>query len=326
MKNALTVAAKVAVSVAILYFIFSRIDIGSFWQTVSSVNPGLVLAIYIIFVAIQAFSAFRWSIVVKKDIEVPFPKILSIYFIGFFFNNFFPTLVGGDLVKGYYLYKTTGRGDVSFASIFMDRYSGFTALMAITLVALLLGYPLISDTGLPFFFILLIGGYSAASLVIWIDKLHGWAMRLLDKIHFYSINKKIDTFYKVLMSYRTRPDVLLKIFLCSLVVQGGIIVSYYLLGRGIGMNVPAGYYFLFIPLATAAAMIPVSLSGLGIREGAFVFLFEKAGATQEQALSLSLLFFVITVLSSVLGGIEYVRVGGRKEMGLPDNEGSIGYD
>ncbi len=322
MKNHLTVIAKVAVSAAILYFIFSRIDIRTFWRTVSSVHPALVAAIFFLFVAIQAFSAFRWSMVVKKDMDVPFPKILSIYFIGFFFNNFFPTLVGGDLVKGYYLYRTTGRGDVSFASIFMDRYSGFTALMVITLFALLLGYPLISDTGLPFFFLLLIGGYSAASLVIWIDRLHGWAMRLMDRIHFYSINKKIDTFYRVLMSYRGRPDVLVKIFVCSLVIQGGIIIGYYLLGRGIGMDVPAGYYFLFIPLATAAAMIPLSLSGLGIREGAFVFLFEKAGATQEEALGLSLLFFVITVLSSTIGGIEYIRVGGRKEMGLPDGEGT----
>ncbi|MDP2688907.1 MAG: lysylphosphatidylglycerol synthase domain-containing protein, partial [Deltaproteobacteria bacterium] len=62
------------------------------------------------------------------------------------------------------------------------------------------------------------------------------------------------------------------------------------------------------------AMLPISLSGLGLREGAFVFLFTRVGATQEQALTLSLMWFAIAAIVSVIGGIEYVRMGGRKEV------------
>ncbi|MBI2411860.1 MAG: flippase-like domain-containing protein [Deltaproteobacteria bacterium] len=313
MKNVISVIVKIGVSLAILYFLFRNIDLDAFLRTVLSVNPYAVVFVALLFIASQATSTYRWSIILKKDMDISYLRLLSIYFVGMFFNNFLPTMVGGDLVKGYYLYKHTKKGDVSLASIFMDRYSGFSALMVITSIALIFGYPLIKGTGLPFFFVLLIGGFFCMSLIIWVGPLHKWAMDILAKVHFYGINKKIDTFYRVLMGYKSHKDILWKIFVCSVFVQVGVMVGYYFLGRGLGMDVPIAYFFLFIPLTTAVSMLPISLSGLGIREGAFVFLFTRVGATTEQALTLSLMWFVIQALVSIVGGIEYVRMGGKKE-------------
>lgn len=312
MKNVISVIVKIGVSIAILYFLFRNIDLEAFLRTVLAVNPYAVVFVALLFIASQATSAFRWSIILRKDIDISYFKLLSIYFVGMFFNNFLPTMVGGDLVKGYYLYKHTKKGDVSLASIFMDRYSGFSALMVITSIALIFGYPLIKGTGLPFFFALLIGGFTLMSLIIWVGPLHKWAMDMLARVHFYGINKKIDTFYRVLMGYKNHKDILWKIFVCSVFVQVGVMVGYWFLGRGLGMDVPITYFFLFIPLTTAVSMLPISLSGLGIREGAFVFLFTRVGATTEQALTLSLMWFVIQALVSIAGGIEYVRMGGKK--------------
>jgi uncharacterized membrane protein YbhN (UPF0104 family) len=64
-------------------------------------------------------------------------------------------------------------------------------------------------------------------------------------------------------------------------------------------------------------MVPISLAGLGVREGIFIYLFTRIGVSQEAALSLSLLFFFVTLLVSVLGGIEYVRIGGKKAVEAP---------
>lgn len=311
-RNMLSTVVKVGVSLAILYFLFRNINLRAFWSTFISVNPLAVVLVAVLFICTQSISTYRWSVILKKDVEIPYRRLLSIYFIGMYFNNFLPTMVGGDLVKGYYLYKYTKKGDISLASIFMDRYSGFFALITITSVALIFGYSLIKDTGLPGFFALLIGGFTAMSLVIWIGPLHSWVMRILARIHFYGINQKIETFYRVLMGYKHRRDILVKIFICSLLVQGGVMIGYWFLGRGLGMNVGVGYFFLFIPLTTAVAMLPISLSGLGIREGAFVFLFTKVGATQEQALTLSLMWFAIMAVVSIIGGVEYVRLGGKK--------------
>ncbi len=312
MRGAISTIIKICISIAIMYLLLRSQDMDKLWQTFASVNPFSVLFVAVLFLCTQSISTFRWSVILKKDMDISYFRLLSIYFVGMFFNNFLPTMVGGDLVKGYYLYKYSRKGDIALASIFMDRYSGFAALMCITALALIPGYALIAGTALPGFFVLLIGGFFAMSLVIWVGPLHSWAMKILDRIHFYGINKKIDTFYKVLMGYKSHPDILAKIFGCSVLVQGGVIVGYFVLGRGLGIDVPLGYYFLFIPLTTAISMLPISLSGLGIREGAFVYLFTMVGATKEQAIALSLLWFATCAFVSIIGGVEYVRMGGKK--------------
>jgi hypothetical protein len=313
MKNRLATAAKFLISGAILYALFKSIDTGELYQTAVSVNPLSVILVVLIFGAAQAISAYRWSAILAKDVKLPYFKLLSIYYIGMFFNNFMPTMVGGDIIKGYYLYKETGRGDISLASIFMDRYSGLTALMVMTAIALVLGWHLIEGTGLQGLLILMIAGYTGISLILWVEYLHRWAMRALARIHFYGINSKIETVYTMLMSYRSHRGILVRIFICSAVVQPGIIIGYYVLSKGLGMTVPPGYFFLFIPLATVVSMLPISLAGLGIREGAFVFLFAKAGASKEEALTLSLMWFAIMAAVSLIGGVEYLRIGGRKD-------------
>ncbi|MBI5809791.1 MAG: flippase-like domain-containing protein [Deltaproteobacteria bacterium] len=309
MKGILSLAVKIGVSGVILYFLFRNIGVSAIRSTAISVNPWAVVFAALLYIFTQGVSTYRWSLILRKDMDISYLNLLSIYFIGMFFNNFLPTVVGGDIVKGYFLYRKSGRGDVSTASIFMDRYSGFAALIAITAVAVIMGYPLIRGTGLPFLFALLIGGFAVLSLVLWVGPLHGWAMNIMAKVHFYGINKKIDTFYKILMGYKSRYGILVRIFICSLIVQGGVITGYYALGRGLGMDVGPGYFFLFIPLVTAVSMMPISLSGLGLREGAFIFLFTRVGATKAQALTLSLMWFSITAIVSLIGGIEYIRGG-----------------
>lgn len=314
MKDSIKVILKISISSAILYFLFSNMDMKSFWHTLITIKrTNLVLAVVMLLV-IQMTSTYRWATILSKDAKFAYGKLLSIYLIGMFFNNFLPTIIGGDLIKGYYLYKESGKGGLAIASVFMDRYAGFSALMVITLAAVIFGHGLLSGTGLSGFFVFLIGGYFCASLVIWVDSLHGWAMRLATKIHLYGINEKIDKFYKVLMGYKSHGRIIAVAFACSMVVQAGVILIYIIIGNGIGIAIPALYYFLFIPLAAAASMLPISLAGLGVREGVFIYLFSKVGVPQEQALTLSLVFVIVTTLISLVGGIEYVRLGGKKGM------------
>ncbi|MBE9527605.1 MAG: flippase-like domain-containing protein [Proteobacteria bacterium] len=314
MKSVISTIVKICISGAILFFLFRNINSERFFETALSINPLFPIATGLIFVATQLLSTLRWRTILNKDMYIPYSKLLSIYFIGMFFNNFLPTMVGGDVIKGYYLYKRSHRGDVSVTSIFMDRYSGFTALIFLTSIATVVGYPVIKGTPLPGFLLTLIAAYCSASLIIWVGPLHNWAMSIMTRIHFYGINKKIDSLYKALMGYKSHPGILIRVFCYSIVIQASMIICYWLLSIGLGMKLSLIYFFLFIPLATVISMLPVSLAGLGIREGAFVYLFTRAGATAEEALTLSLMWFAIMVVVSIAGGIEYIRTGGRKAL------------
>jgi uncharacterized protein (TIRG00374 family) len=155
MKKNLSIILKIVISVGILYFLFRGMDMQAFIETIKALKPiSIIAAIALIFV-IQCISSLRWQILLKKDFDAPYFKLLSMYLIGMFFNNFLPTLVGGDLIKTYYLYKQTGKGSVALASIFLDRYAGFTALIFNTIIALIFGHYLLKGTGFISFFLIL---------------------------------------------------------------------------------------------------------------------------------------------------------------------------
>ena len=196
-KERLMPVVKVAVSAALLYALFRKTDFNAFLNAVSSVSVFYAALAVLIYFMVQCVSAYRWSLILAKDVSVPYREILSIYFIGMFFNNFLPTIIGGDVVKGYYLYKRVGNGPKVFASIFMDRYSGFAALMAITLVAFVFGYfavYAIGGAGLIGVFVLLMGGFVCVSLFLWFKGLHDWLVKALLKISFLGSTKSWTRF------------------------------------------------------------------------------------------------------------------------------------
>jgi uncharacterized protein (TIRG00374 family) len=98
----------------------------------------------------------------------------------------------------------------------------------------------------------------------------------------------------------------------SLVFNISLITMNYLIGLSLGDRVSIWYYLLFVPITSIVTILPVSFAGLGVREGAYVFLFTQAGMPRETALSLSLLVYVISIFTpGLIGGIIYVLKGAR---------------
>jgi uncharacterized protein (TIRG00374 family) len=90
-----------------------------------------------VYFLVQSLSAYRWYLLLKPlGIETSFPRIVSLYYLGMYFNFFLPSAIGGDVFKVYYLNKETGRLSASTASVFLDRDVGMGGLLiAATLVA-----------------------------------------------------------------------------------------------------------------------------------------------------------------------------------------------
>jgi len=85
-----------------------------------------------------------------------------------------------------------------------------------------------------------------------------------------------------------------------------VVLANYLIFRSLGVEVPLVYCLIFIPLISALSLLPISFNGLGIREGGYIFFFSQIGLNMTQAVSASLVFFVLVVLTSLIGGIAFV--------------------
>jgi uncharacterized protein (TIRG00374 family) len=157
------------------------------------------------------------------------------------------------------------------------------------------GFGLILIFGISFIFIILI--------------LDGRILRPLSKffeiIKLPSINRNITKLYESFQKYRNAPlKSLAFIFILSLLVHLLDVLIYYLLTRSLGMNISAITIGWVRSLAILATMIPITISGLGVREGVLILLLMPYGVIGEEAFAFSIFIFLTTVLLvGIIGGL-----------------------
>ena len=144
-KKWISMLIKIVLSSLLLTMLFYKVDVNKFYNIIKSADIMIFSFALILFVS-QIISIFRWKMLLHTEkVNIHFYNLVGYYFIGMFFNLFMPTIVGGDVVRGYYLYKNPNMGSESVASIFVERLSGFFALMVIGLLSLIIGYSYIKD-------------------------------------------------------------------------------------------------------------------------------------------------------------------------------------
>jgi len=283
---------KILVSGGLLYAVISRTGIDKVLFTLRGIYiPSFILAV-LIYICAVFISTIRWRLLLHERFGLG--RLFSLYFIGSFFNHLLPGIIGGDAVKAYYLYRDTGKGASAIASVFMDRYIGFTALMLVGLIAFPFGFGYFRGSYIEWILPLIVLLFIAGSFVV-------FGLRVGRRIKFLS------GFYDYFAIYKEKKAVIVKTFLISVVVQAIVIFAVYALCRGLSVNVPLLPLFIFVPVISTIATIPISISGLGVREASFVLLFGFLGISPAQATAVSFAWFLSVATGSLPGLIEYLR-------------------
>jgi hypothetical protein len=292
LKRIAIFALKLFISSSLLYFVLKKAGIAKVGGLLKNIDPIYFIAAIGIFFLIMLICSIRWSLLLPEHFSLK--RVFPLYLIGSFFNVFLPGLVGGDVVKVYYLYRETGRGAQALASVFMDRYLGYAGLMALGTVAYPFGYRLFKGTwitpvlpGIVLFFIL-------TSLFIFMAK-PGGRFAIVTRIHNY------------LHIYLKNRPVLAKAFSMSVVIHILSSVSVMLIARGLGEQIPLLTFFVFVPVIGTLAALPLSISGLGIREAAFVLLLGTQGVSPENATAISFGWFISIAIGGLPGLVFYLK-------------------
>ncbi|MCQ9208673.1 MAG: flippase-like domain-containing protein, partial [Omnitrophica bacterium] len=234
--------------------------------------------------------------------------LYSLTLIGYFFNNFMPTSIGGDLVKGYYISKNIKSKLFSYASVFVDRAVGMLSLIFIASVALIITGEDIKHRFIFWTIGLLLLFCLVGILVLLNKKLLKkistslGLVRLLSLLKLDSLTQKA---YDAMNIYTNHKRKIFKMFVLSVVAQVVSFCTVYLLAISLGVHIPFIKIMLIMPIIAILLMLPITFNGLGLREWSFVFFFSP-NIGDVAALSLSLLFFAIYLLVSAIGGILYL--------------------
>jgi len=285
---------RVGVSAALVGWLFSRFGLRGILASFQDLSLLFWVGAALLYLAAQVLSSIRWFILSKV---LSFPgrwwRYLVFYFVGMYFNLFLPTSVGGDVLKIHFLSKDGGKRLKAAYSVVGDRLFG-----VLTMVLLGAGAVALSPKVLP--------GHFAA--VLWIGG-SGLLCGLLFLPIVYRIVNNLwpmlaDRLRGALVLWK-RPRAIIEVLGLSFCLQALGMVAVAVLGKGIGLKIPLIFYFASLPLINIATAIPVSFSGIGVREGSFVYFLGIKGVAPEQALCLGILFFSVQVAASLLGGAAY---------------------
>ena len=288
----LLLLVKLAVSSFLLYLVLSKSGFEKVLSILKNISIPAFIGAMFLYLFAQFLSTVRWKFFLPHTLGIR--KLFSLYLIGSFFNTLLPGIIGGDAVKGYYLYKATRNGSLALASVFMDRYIGLVVLITICTLALPFGFGYFQGSRIAWLVPLIALSFIIASLLI-------FGLRLGQRITL------ISNFYHYFHAYRNQKHIIAKAMTLSAIVQLAGILSIYVLAHGFKQDIPFTALLVFVPLAVLFSTIPISISGLGVREGAYVVLLGLINIKPEVATAISLSWFLAIVTVSLSGLIEYLR-------------------
>jgi len=302
LRKFLDISVRLAITVLALYWVLSKADISKVITLLSSMNPfPAFLTVFSVFLGLS-LSGLRWYIFLQPKTITPLGAIF-VTLGAIFYGMFLPAGAGVDLIRGLYVGVKSGSKSQSFASVFIDRMVGFLALLSLALVALILGSKTMRHIGA---FIVL--GFVLSlffSVIILSRRLRKLCIRVLGKIKVFHLGEKLSRFLLAFDHYRENPKTLIVGFFLSLMIQIFLGLSAYFLALALNLlkfslDIKFLKTVVYTSLVNLITMLPISLGGLGVREGGFVYLMGPYVGV-EGAISISLLYYFANILASLPG-------------------------
>jgi len=257
-------------------------------------------------------ATLRWHrVLAALDVRARVSSLLSHYLAGLFVSNFLPTTIGGDVLRVTRLSASNGERPQSFASVVLERLTGWLVLPVISLVTLainpgLLRPPVdhaarlvisISVITLALLGVILIAASSPA-VGRRLASQSGW-LRFINAIHLG------------LARFRQSPGVAAEVLIVGFAYQLAVVLAAFFAAKSLGLPVSWTAVLAFMPAVAIVQVLPApTIGGLGVREGAFVLFLHPLGVSTDQAITLGLLVYGINLVASLAGAPAFA-VGGR---------------
>ncbi len=295
------------IAAGLLVLLVWRIDWTQFQRIITQYGPRLYL--WLIPIAGLGWLVYVWrwqTLLVPLGLKPPFRELVIDSLVGLFYGLFVPTGLAGDAVRAarvgtrYHVMRKT------FLSVVIDR------LVALFSVILVFGVQLVgggltwqgvrlSWTGWTIIALIIGGG------VLFHRRPSAWMEQikygLLTRWPSNPLVRQIDQMCDLVQEYAQARHFIALGVVGSVVYQLFVTLSYYAGSRVLGISVGFGDYVWIVALVTLAQILPITIAGLGVREGLFVFLLGQYGVPAASAVALSLVVFSVTLLFGILGGV-----------------------
>ncbi len=307
-KRAAVTGLKLAVTMGLLALVFFRFsDPQAIVAHLKSFPlQGLLLPLACMAASLVFFAA-RWNAILAATARpLRFDALFKATLAALFFSQALPTGLGGDVYRVWYARRAGIALPQAVSSVVLDRVLALAAAVVFIAAALpvLLSLPELAPISLLLIAapVVAIGGLSVIAIL---DRLTG-ILPPLQRPGLAALAASLAALgadgRKLARSWPWG----IASFLLALVNQLLFGLTVYGLGQGLGIELPLTSVLILFPPVLLLSMVPISLAGWGVREGAMVYFLGAAGIPAEPALSASILFGLLNLVIALPGGIVWV--------------------
>ena len=285
---------KIGISLGLLSILFYSVDVVQFTQQVRAARLDYIVVAFLGYLLGQSLCAYKWRLLARPlGFTQPLHTFLLYYFAGMYFNLFAPSMVVGDVGRGFLLARGTPRLRAALQSVLADRVCGLVMLVWVSAGSFLLFGPSVLPVELYYGTIATAGG----SVLAW------WGLPWLIERTGAPHNVVRRFVERLIVPYRS------DVFLVSSACGISIVFHLFQLGlqglvaAAVGLSIPFWYLLLFIPVVQILSTLPISFGGLGLREGGYIISLALWGIERDEALAFGLVWSAIVLGANLCGGM-----------------------
>lgn len=306
-KNNIKFIIRALISIAVLCFLLSKIEFSSLKQTLCNFNPLFyICAVLVLFIHLF-FLAYAWRItLLGKNINIAQKDIYRAVLTSFFFGSFLPSAMGPDIILTFNIGKSLPEKQHAPSSLLFIRLIHVAAIFLVS--------------GIVLFFIAKTFALKQILVLTWILSLSIWisywiaihpaSRRLAERIS--NRHRWLRFIHKIFHSFSTfglDNKVLIKVWFLGLCMAFIKVMIDYLIARALGLHIPYLWFLGLVPAISIITLLPISIAGLGVREGAYVGVFSNMGIPAANSFSISLMVFTLNIILCLIGGVLYLIHG-----------------
>jgi uncharacterized protein (TIRG00374 family) len=280
--------------------------------TIAGIHKGLFALSLFLMASTLVLGVIRWRMVLAvQGLQLPFGRAAEISLVAHFFNSFLLGSTGGDLMKAYYAARETHHMKTeAVTTVFVDRLVGLWAMLLFAGAMMILNAKALfgRDPVTRLAALLILAMLLVCSIVLVLAFRGGlskhwpgaraWLRRLPKGEH---LERSLDACRR----FRSEPHFLTRTFAVSMLLNVMCVVQWQVVGRGLGLSIPPLTMFSVVPVVICIAALPITPSGLGVRENLFVHMLANP-VLATSGLSLSLLAYAGSLFWSLVGGGVYL--------------------
>jgi uncharacterized protein (TIRG00374 family) len=292
---------RLGISIALVAWLAWHLDLSALSTRLTTLDLGWTALAFVTVFAAVVISAWKWGLILQtRGYPLSYLHLLRHYFVGLFFNNVLPTTVGGDAVRAWETSKDTREVPEAIGSVVTERLIagvalGITALLGLPFIEFssrlwsLVGIFLLIDVALVGLFLL--------------PKVAEGIVGKLVPPRLAGLHESITQTVQVVRATLKNRVLFVKVALYSIAFQILVAAVNACIFKAMGAPVSLAQCVIFTPMIFTVTMLPISLSGFGVREAAYWYFFSQVGVSQADAVAASLAFFVIVGISSLPGAL-----------------------